>query len=95
MDAWWISALVGGRVCFPISRIQDWWSSAQVVVTTSSTINSPRLQPHLDGNIEKLVGVVRSSRTSSGYGDLRIFIGDSSFFFISVTDVDFSDHSTT
>ena len=33
---------------------------------------SPRLQPHLDSDVEKIVGVVSSSRASSGYGDLRI-----------------------
>jgi hypothetical protein len=32
----------------------------------------PRHQPYLDGDIEKLVSVVWSSRISSGYGDLRI-----------------------
>jgi hypothetical protein len=30
------------------------------------------LQPHLDGDVEKLVGVVWSLRISSGCGDLRI-----------------------
>jgi hypothetical protein len=43
-----------------------------VVVAASCAIRSPRLQPHLDGNIERLVGVVWSSRISSGCGDLRI-----------------------
>jgi hypothetical protein len=38
----------------------------------SHAIRSPRLQSHLDGNIERLVGVVWSSRISSGCGDLRI-----------------------
>jgi hypothetical protein len=44
-----------------------------VVVAASSPIKSLRLQHHLGGDVEKLVGVVWSSRTSSGYGDLRIF----------------------
>jgi hypothetical protein len=41
-----------------------------LAVASSSPIKSPRLKPHLD--IEKLVGVVWSSRTSSGCGDLQI-----------------------
>jgi hypothetical protein len=46
---------------------------AQVVAAAaSSPIKSPRLQPHLDGDVEKFVGVVSPSRTSSGRGDLRI-----------------------
>ena len=45
---------------------------AQVVVAAPREIMSPRFQPHLDGNVEKLVGVVWSSRISSGCGDLRI-----------------------
>jgi hypothetical protein len=35
-------------------------------------IKSPRLQPCLSGDVEKLVGVKWFSRISSGYGDLRI-----------------------
>jgi hypothetical protein len=38
----------------------------------SNKIKSPRLQSDLNGDIEKFVGVVRSSRTSSGCGDLQI-----------------------
>ena len=45
---------------------------AQVVVAAPRAIISSRLQPHLDGDVEKLVGVVLSSRISSLYGDLRI-----------------------
>jgi hypothetical protein len=41
-------------------------------VPTPRAIRSPRLQPHLDGNVEGLVGVVWSSRILSGCGDLRI-----------------------
>jgi hypothetical protein len=43
-----------------------------VVVVASRAIRSPRLQPHLGGNVERLVRVVWSSRISSGCGDLRI-----------------------
>ena len=43
-----------------------------MVVAASRAIMSPRLQPHLDGDVEKLVGVVWSLRISSGCGDLRI-----------------------
>jgi hypothetical protein len=39
---------------------------------TPYAIRSPGLQPHLGGNIERRVGVVSSSRISSGCGDLRI-----------------------
>jgi hypothetical protein len=35
-------------------------------------IKSPRLQPRLGGDVEKLVGVKWFSRISSGCGDLRI-----------------------
>jgi hypothetical protein len=43
-----------------------------VVVAASRAIRYLWLQPHLGGNIERLVGVVWSSRISSGCGDLRI-----------------------
>jgi hypothetical protein len=79
MEARWISALVGGRAPYPILgdsffffRVKVCRSDAQVVVAASRAIRSPRLQPHLSGNIERLVGVVWSSRISSGCGDLRI-----------------------
>jgi hypothetical protein len=44
----------------------------QVVVVAPRAIRSPGLQPHLGGNVERLVGVVWSSRISSGCVDLRI-----------------------
>jgi hypothetical protein len=43
-----------------------------VVVAVPRAIRSPRLQPHLNSNIESFVGVVWSSRISSGCGDVRI-----------------------
>jgi hypothetical protein len=43
-----------------------------VVVAVPHVIRSSHLQPHLGGNIERLVGVVWSLRISSGRGDLRI-----------------------
>jgi hypothetical protein len=43
-----------------------------MVVAALRAIMFSQLQPHLDSDIEKLVGVVWSSRISSGYGDLRI-----------------------
>ena len=61
-----------------------------MVAAASRAIMSPRLQSHLGGDVEKLVGVVWFSRISSGYGDLRIsrsFIDGYSFFFASGTDV--------
>jgi hypothetical protein len=69
-----------------------------VVEAVYSTIKSSRLQPHLDGGIEKLVGVVWFSKTSFGwgiFGSLWSFIGGYSFFFVSVKDVVFLNHSAT
>jgi hypothetical protein len=43
-----------------------------VVAAASLPIKSSQLRPHLDGDVKKFVGVVWSSRISSGYGDLRI-----------------------
>jgi hypothetical protein len=78
MEAWWISALFGERApppilraSFSIFRIKVCRGGAQVVVATPHAIRSPRFQPHLGGNIERLVGVVWSSRISSGCGDIR------------------------
>ena len=45
-----------------------------MVAAASLPIKSSQLQPHLDGDVEKLVGVVWSSWISSGWGDLRIFM---------------------
>jgi hypothetical protein len=79
MEAWWISALVGGRAPSPVlrapffvCRVKVCRGGAQVVVAAPRAIRSSRLQPHLDGNVERLVEVVWSSRISSGCGDLRI-----------------------
>jgi hypothetical protein len=43
-----------------------------VVATASSSIKCSRLQPHLDGDVDKLLGVVWFLRISSNWGDLRI-----------------------
>jgi hypothetical protein len=79
MEAWWISALVGGRAPpsvlrapFFIFRVKVCRGGAQVVAAAPRAIRSPRFQPHLGGNVERLVGVVWSSWISSGCGDLRI-----------------------
>jgi hypothetical protein len=63
MEARWISVLVGGRahpsvlgVLFFVFRVKVCRDDAQVVVATPCAIRSLRLQPHLSGNIEKLVG---------------------------------------
>jgi hypothetical protein len=79
METWWILAFVGGRApssllrAFFVFRVEVCRDGAQVVVAaTPCAIRSPCLKPHLDGNIERLVGVVWSSRISSGCGDLRI-----------------------
>jgi hypothetical protein len=71
---------------------------AQVVVAASRAIMFPRLQPHLDGDVEKLVGVVWSLRILSScgiFGSSRSFIGSLSYFFVSGMDVVFSTHSAT
>jgi hypothetical protein len=79
MEAQWISAFVGGRAPPPILRasffvfrMKVYRGGAQVVVAAPRAIRSFRLQPHLGGNIERLVGVVWSSGISSSCGDLRI-----------------------
>ena len=43
-----------------------------MVAAAPFPIKSPQLQPHLRGDVEKFVGVVWFSRTSSGGGVLRI-----------------------
>jgi hypothetical protein len=60
-------AFVGGRAPFPLLRVSFFIfrvkvcrDIAQVVVAAPRTIRSPQLQPHLDDNVEKLVGVVWS-----------------------------------
>jgi hypothetical protein len=79
MEARWISALVGGRVSLPILRasfsvfrVKVCRGGIQVVVATPRAIRSSRLQPHLGAHVERLVGVVWSSRISSGCRDFRI-----------------------
>jgi hypothetical protein len=79
MEARWISALVGGRALPPIFgasffifRVKVYGGGAQVVVAAPRAIRSLQLQPHLDSNIERLVGVAWSLRISSGCGDLWI-----------------------
>jgi hypothetical protein len=65
MKAWWISVLIGGRAPPPVLRtlsfvfkVKVCRGGAQVVVTAPRVIRSPRLQPYLGGNVERLVGVV-------------------------------------
>jgi hypothetical protein len=72
MEVRWISALVGERAPFFIFKVKVCRGGAQVVVAAPRAIKSPRLKPHLGGNVKRLVGVVWSSRISSGCGDLRI-----------------------
>ena len=72
MEAQWISALVGGRAPFFWFSVQVCWGGVQLVAATLLAIMSPQFQPHLDGNVEKLMGVVWFSSTSSGGGGLRI-----------------------
>jgi hypothetical protein len=99
MEARWISALVGGRTTSPILRasffvfrVKVCRGGAQVVVAASHSIRAARLQPHLGGNIERLVGVVWSSRISSGCWDFRTvkeFHRSSYYLFVSGMDVVF------
>jgi hypothetical protein len=80
MEVRWISALVGGRALSLVLRnsffafrvIKVCRSGARMVVATPRTIRISRLQPHLGGNIERLVEVVCSSRILSGCGNLWI-----------------------
>jgi hypothetical protein len=79
METWWISTLVGGRalppvlrVLFFVFRVKVYKGGAQVVVAASRAIRPLRLQPHLDSNVERFVGVVWSSRFSFSCGNLRI-----------------------
>jgi hypothetical protein len=72
MEARWISALIGGRAPFFVFRIKVCRGGVQVVVAVPHVIKCLRLQPHLGGNVERLVGVVWCLRILSGYGDLRI-----------------------
>jgi len=72
MEARWISALVGGRAPFFWFSVQICWGDVLLVTAALLAIRSPQLQPHLGGDVEKLVGVVCFSRTSSGGGGLRI-----------------------
>jgi hypothetical protein len=67
IEEWWILAHVP-----PGFRVLVWWGDAQVVVATSSPIKSLRLQPHLDGDGEKLVGVVWFFEDFFWLGDLWI-----------------------
>jgi hypothetical protein len=55
-----------------VLRVKVCRGGAQVVVVEPRAKRSPWLQPYLGGNIERLVGVVWSSRISSGCGDLGI-----------------------
>jgi hypothetical protein len=65
MEAWWISAFVGGRASSPVLRafffvfrVKVCRGGALVVVAAPHAIRSHRLQTHLDDNIERFLGVV-------------------------------------
>jgi hypothetical protein len=105
METRWISTLVDRRApplvlraLFSIFRVKICRDGAQVVVAAPRAIRSSRLQPHLGGNMERLVGVVWSSRMSSGCGDLHIvkeLHRQFFLFFVSQTDVVFLTRSAT
>jgi hypothetical protein len=76
MEARCILTLVGGRAPSPVLRasfsgfrVKLCRDGAQVVVVTPCAIRSPRLQPNLGGNVERLMGVVWSSWISSRCSD--------------------------
>jgi hypothetical protein len=63
-----------------------------VVAAASFPIKPPRLHPHLNGDIKKVVGVMWFSGASSGWWIFRSpwsFIDAYSFVFVSDTDVIF------
>jgi hypothetical protein len=79
MEALWILVFAGERAPSPvlralffIFRVKVCRGGVEVVVTTPHAIRSSQLQPHLGGNVERLVGVVCSSRILYSCGDLRI-----------------------
>jgi hypothetical protein len=89
MEARWISALIGGRApppvlraLFFVFRVKVCRDGAQMVMAAPHSIRSPWLQPHLSGNIERLVGVLWSSRILSGCRDLQIIKDLHRWFFL-------------
>jgi hypothetical protein len=79
LEARWISTFVGGRALSPVLRasffvfkVKVCRGGAHMVMAASCAIRSPLLQPHLGGNLERLMGAVWSSRISSSCGDLWI-----------------------
>jgi hypothetical protein len=92
VDTFWTYQPPLLRASFFVFRVKVYRGGSQVVVAAPCVIRSARLQPHLDGNVERLVGVVWSLMISYGCGDLWIVkeLHDSSFlFFVSGTDVVF------
>jgi hypothetical protein len=69
---WWESFTPCFESFVLVFRVKVCRGGAQVVVAASRAIRSTWLQPHLDGNIERLVRVVWSSRISSSCGDFWI-----------------------
>jgi hypothetical protein len=91
MEARWILALIGEgtspsvlRDSFSVFRVKVCSDSAQLVVAAPHAIRSFQLQSHLGSNIERLEGLVRSLRISSGCGDLRIIKEFHRQFFLSL-----------
>jgi hypothetical protein len=93
------SSLVGG-LCPLFWGFHSSFLGSRFVGVAPRAIRSSRLQPHLGGNVEWLVGVVwcgiREFRLAVGiFGSSRGFIGSSAFFFVSGTDMAFLTRSTT
>jgi hypothetical protein len=105
MEAWWISALVGGRALPPILeasffvfRVKVCGGDVQVVVAMPRVTRSLRLQPISTATSRDLWECcgLRGFHLAVGIlGSSRSFIGSSFFFFVSGTDVVFLTRSAT
>jgi hypothetical protein len=86
MEIRWISALIGGRASpailrasFSVFRAKIYRGGDQVVVAAPRAIRSSRLQPHLGGNVERLVewcGLLGFRLAVGIFGSSRSFIGN-------------------
>jgi hypothetical protein len=57
----WKGSVLCFEALFFVFRVKVCGGGVQVVMTAPRVIRSPRCQSHLDGNIERFVGVVWSS----------------------------------
>jgi hypothetical protein len=93
MEAGWISTPVGKRAPFSFVRIQVCWGSAQMVaVVSSSPIKYFQFNPistTTSRNLWELCDHQELLLIVGIFGSSRSFIGGSSFFFVSRTNVAF------